>query len=342
MAKTDTQSVEGDVWLAYDGECPICSAAANALQIRKAVGALHLVNARDNATHPLMQEINALGFDLDDGMVLKFQGVCYHGEDALHMMALLGSPNGWFNRINALLFRSKTIARLCYPAMRGTRNLNLRLKGISQIRNLQHQHAGDEPIFKSVFGKDWDSLPKVMRDHYAVRPYSDDVVVVEGALDIKVSTFMKVMSRLSGMLISRSGENVPVAVTFRSGKNSADFHFERVFRYPGGTQRFRSRMTYVGRNELVEFMGFGIGWKMAYAWDNEKVILSHRGYVWRIFGIYIPIPLGLMIGKAEAEETPLSENEFAMWTHARHPWFGVCFAYAGTFKIAEVKCQDVS
>ena len=342
MAKTDTQSLEGDVWFAYDGECPICTFAANALQIRKTAGALHLVNARDNAAHPLIQEVNALGYDLDDGMVLKFQGVCYHGEDALHMMALLGSSSGWFNRLNALLFRSRTVARFCYPAMRGTRNLLLRPKGISRIRNLQNHNAGGEPIFKAVFGEDWDRLPKVMRDHYAVRPFSDDVVVVEGALDIEVSPFMKIMSRLSGMLVSRSGENVPVTVTFTSGRDTADFHFDRVFRFPGGNQMFRSRMTDVGGNELVEFIGFGIGWKMAYGWDGERITLSHRGYVWSIFGFHIPIPLGLVIGKGEAEERPVSENEFTMWTHSRHPWFGESFAYAGTFEIVEVTCQDPS
>lgn len=342
MTKIDTEILEGDVWFAYDGYCPICNEAARALQIRKSVGALYLVNARDEPTHSLIQEINELGFDLDDGMVLKFQGVCYHAEDALHMMALLGSPHGWFNRINALLFQSKTLAKLLYPSMRGGRNMLLRLKGVKKIRNLQNGTTGKKPIFQAVFGADWNSLPHVMRDHYAVRPYSNDVVVVKGILDIEVSPFMSVMSALSGMLISRSGENVPVTVTFSSGRDTADFTFDRVFHYPGGDQRFRSRMVHIGRNELIEFMGFGIGWKLAYGWDGEKVTLSHRGYVWRIFGVLVPIPLALIIGEGHAEELPVSEDEFEMWTHSKHPWFGKGFAYSGSFKIAEVICPDAS
>ncbi len=336
MAKIDKKTINGDVWFAYDGHCPICTQAARALQIRKSAGALHLVDARGNEAHPLIQEINRLGLDLDDGMVLKFQGVCYHEEDALHMMAMLGSPNGWFNRANALLFKSRTVAKLCYPAMRAARNLLLRLKGVDKLRNLQDPATDREPIFKAVFGEDWNSLPTVIRDHYAIRPYSDDRVIVKGTLDIEISPFMRVMSRLSGMLISKSGTGVPVTVTFTSGHNSSAFYFDRVFHYASGDESFRSRMEHIGGDELIEFMRFGIGWKMAYGWDGEKVTLSHRGYVWRIFGILIPIPLTLIIGAGEAEELPISDNEFTMWTHAMHPWFGICFAYSGPFIIVEV------
>jgi predicted DCC family thiol-disulfide oxidoreductase YuxK len=129
--------VPGDVWFVYDGQCPICSVAAHALQIKKSVGNLHLVNAREDKDHPLLKEVNERQLDLDDGMVLKYRDGYYHGEDALHMMALLGSGQGWFNRMNASLFRSKLFARLFYPAMRAIRNMLLRLKGVPKIRNLK-------------------------------------------------------------------------------------------------------------------------------------------------------------------------------------------------------------
>ena len=171
-------------------------------------------------------------------MVLKYQGICYHGEDALHMMAMLGSPNGWFNRANALLFKSKPVARFCYPAMRAARNLLLRLKGVEHIRNLQTTGITREPIFKAAFGTDWNVLPKVIRDHYAIRPYSNDRVIVKGTLDIEISPFMRVMSRLSGMLVSKSGMGVPVTVTFTSGPDTSAFTFDRIFHYPSGIEHF--------------------------------------------------------------------------------------------------------
>lgn len=128
---------KGDVWFIYDGDCPICNTAAQALRIKQAVGNLHLVNAREDKDHPLLSEVKACQLNLDEGMVLVFEGGYYHGADALHMMALLGSSQGWFNRMNALLFCSPAIARLCYPAMRAGRNLLIRLKGVPKIRNLE-------------------------------------------------------------------------------------------------------------------------------------------------------------------------------------------------------------
>jgi len=130
---------KGDVWFVYDGDCPICTTAATALEIRQAISNLHLVNARKEGDHPLMQEVKAKGLNLDEGMVIKFQDTYYHGADALHIMALLGSGHGWFNRMNAWLFRSKTASAICYPPMRAARNFALRLKGVSQLRNLEQQ-----------------------------------------------------------------------------------------------------------------------------------------------------------------------------------------------------------
>lgn len=343
MANPGTESARGDVWFAYDGDCPICAHAAHALRIRESVGALHLVNAREDPGHPLIREIGALGLDLDEGMVLKFLDTCYHGQDALHMMALLGSPHGWFNRANAVLFRSKPFAALCYPLMRGGRNLLLRVNGVDKIRNLE-PHDADRPIFQMIFGADWQRMPQVMRDHYAVRPWSSDRVVAEGSLDVSVLPFVALMARLTGLLIFRSGKNVPVTVTFTSGPTSAAFRFNRRFRFPKGDQHFRSRMEHVGGNEVIEFMKWGLGWRAAYSWNEEerKVVLAHRGYVWRILGFNIPVPLGLVIGKGHAEEIPLSEDSFRMWTRTKHPLFGATFGYEGTFRVTEVSWLDAS
>ena len=128
----------GDVWFVYDGDCPICSVAAKALKIREAVGNLHLVDARNDIAHPVLREVRDLKLDLDEGMVIKFRDTCYHGADALHVMALLGTGHGWFNRLNALLFRSKLLSVICYPPMRACRNLLIRLRGVPKIDNLEN------------------------------------------------------------------------------------------------------------------------------------------------------------------------------------------------------------
>ncbi len=123
-----------EVWLVYDGECPICRPSANALKIKKAVGTLHLINARD--AHPILQEIKHAGINLDDGMVVKFKDTLYHGAEAQYILAMIGTQSDWFNRINVFLFRSRLMARLIYPVLKLIRSILLKLKGISKINNL--------------------------------------------------------------------------------------------------------------------------------------------------------------------------------------------------------------
>jgi predicted DCC family thiol-disulfide oxidoreductase YuxK len=136
---TDQLPSKQAIWFVYDGECPMCSMAAAAFEVRKAVGTLHLVNARADLAHPALAEVNAARLDLDAGMAIKYGGRLYHGADALHLMALIGSEHGWLNRMNALLFRSKSVARAAYPFMRAARNLAVALKGSGKINNLGRQ-----------------------------------------------------------------------------------------------------------------------------------------------------------------------------------------------------------
>ncbi|MEQ1704739.1 MAG: DCC1-like thiol-disulfide oxidoreductase family protein [Rickettsiales bacterium] len=138
MPNADQVSAE-DVWFVYDGQCPLCMMGATHFKVREAIGALHLLDARKQPDHPLMQEINRLGLNLDEGMVIKFKNTCYQGADALHIMAMLGTDSGWFNRINACMFRSKTLSALFYPAFRSARNLLLKLRSVEKINNLRGQ-----------------------------------------------------------------------------------------------------------------------------------------------------------------------------------------------------------
>ena len=199
------------------------------------------------------------------------------------------------------------------------------------------------PIFKPIFAESWDHLPTVMKKHYAIRPYSNDRITVEGTLNVRISWFVGLMSRLTGMLVPYSGDNIPVTVTLHSTPDSDAFIFDRRFHYPEyGTFIFRSHMERVGDNDLVEFMRYGIGWRLAYLWDGEKIILAHRGYVWRLMGRLIPIPLSWIMGRGYAEEIPRDENQFDMWTHARHFLFGETFAYRGSFTIVRSEIRNHS
>lgn len=127
---------EAGIWFIYDGECPICNYAVHALRIKREYGELHLLNARTEADHELMQEINRRAIDLDKGMVIIANGNFYHGKTALRFMAQFSDERGWLNIINRALFRSNILSRLLYPVMRGARNLLIWLRRKGKINNL--------------------------------------------------------------------------------------------------------------------------------------------------------------------------------------------------------------
>jgi predicted DCC family thiol-disulfide oxidoreductase YuxK len=117
--------------LVYDGECPFCSAYSRMQTIRRDVGELKLVDARQDSEQ--LAEMAALGFDLDEGMVFKMNDEYYFGADALHMLALLSTSSGGFNRLLGWVFRSRICARGTYPILRFFRNLTLKALGKSKI-----------------------------------------------------------------------------------------------------------------------------------------------------------------------------------------------------------------
>jgi predicted DCC family thiol-disulfide oxidoreductase YuxK len=122
------------VYIVYDGECPFCSRYVKVIRLRDAIGPIALVNAREE--HPILQEVRDLGMDLDQGMATKISGRWYFGSECVHILAMLTSSSGFFNRLNAKVFKSPAFTKLIYPVLRTGRNTTLRLLGRSKLRNL--------------------------------------------------------------------------------------------------------------------------------------------------------------------------------------------------------------
>ena len=195
----------------------------------------------------------------------------------------------------------------------------------------------EQPIFKSIFGKDWDNLPPVMRKHYANRPYSTDVTVVEGTLDVMCRGPIKWFSWLFWLLrgIPPHNENdVLVKVNFESDANSQSFHFNRTFHFKKRKlYSFKSRMVQIKGSEVIEIMRSRLGWKMNFVWQDGQVKLKHKGYILYFFGFFIPLPLTFLLGEGNAEETPIDDDHFDMKVTITHPWWGIIYQYRGRFKI---------
>lgn len=122
-----------DIFLVYDKQCPACDFYCRLARIRESAGRLVLVDAR--AGGPILDEITAAGFDIDQGMVLKIGSELYYGADAIHMLSMLSTRSGLFNRLTHWLFRSRSMARALYPVLRSARNLLLKILGRTKINN---------------------------------------------------------------------------------------------------------------------------------------------------------------------------------------------------------------
>ena len=197
------------------------------------------------------------------------------------------------------------------------------------------------PIFADVFADQWDALPVVMRKHYANRACTHDRVTVEGHLDVYIHPLMKPFAPLMawlGLLAPWAGKNVPCTVQFRSQPGGKAFIFDRQFQFaPRKSYQFRSELVAKGPHDVIEYMRCGIGWRCDYSLENNRVVLRHKGYVWRLFGRDIPLPgAGLVVGRGEAFEEATADDRFAMFMAVRHPVFGILYSYDGEFTVTEI------
>lgn len=331
-----TEKQDG-IWFIYDGECPICQYAAHALRIKQQFGELHLLDARTQQDHPLVRAVTERGLDLDDGMMIIRNGQFYHGKTALRFMAQYGDNQGLFNWCNKALFWSSFLSTLLYPWMRATRNLLLRLRHKSKIDNLQLK---SQPTFKSIFGDKWELLPPVMQKHYANHPYSNDKVIVEGLMDVEYFSlfrWLRPFYRFLGTVPIECEQNVSVTVNFDSTPDTREFQFNRQFHFrQHKPYRFCSRMLQVEGNQVVEMMRFGICWCMRYDWDDGRVKLQHQGYALKLLGHFIPLPLHWIMGRGDAEEIAVDDDQFDMQVTIVHPLFGQLYSYRGRFRVVQL------
>jgi predicted DCC family thiol-disulfide oxidoreductase YuxK len=118
-------------WLLYDGECPFCASYVRYVRLQESVGPITLADARQYPD--LVAEARSLGFDIDVGMLLKLDGRYFFAGDCLHVLSLLTTSSGAFNRLNRALFKSHSLARFAYPILRAGRNTALFLLGRRRI-----------------------------------------------------------------------------------------------------------------------------------------------------------------------------------------------------------------
>ncbi len=121
--------------LVYDGQCPMCRQYVRVQRIRRDLGKLELIDAREDSA--ARDELTRLGIDLDEGFALQIGEHWYHGSEALHRLSLMSTRSGLVNRGMARLFASPERSARLYPPLKACRNALLRLLRRSPIHNLR-------------------------------------------------------------------------------------------------------------------------------------------------------------------------------------------------------------
>lgn len=193
-----------------------------------------------------------------------------------------------------------------------------------------------DPIFKQILGSQWDKLGKVIQNHYFLKPYSDDYICVKGEMDeIYHSPIAKILipfGLLFGAIVPYNRKKVPIDVHYSSKPENSKLDWDRVFKLsPTNEFHFKSYMELQQGNEVIEYVRFEVGLKLLVTAEEGALIFRDNGYVWKIFGINIPIPMNWIFGNAYIEERPLDDKKFSMKMIIKHPLFGDLFRYSGKF-----------
>lgn len=202
------------------------------------------------------------------------------------------------------------------------------------------------PIFQQVLGPAWAQLGDVIRRHYFLRSHSSDYICVSGSMDeIHHAPLAKLLipfGLLCGAIVPYRGRDIAIDVHYNAEPDSARLNWDRVFKFPQGDFHFRSHMQVLKPGEVIEFVRFGIGMRLLVSAEDGALVFRSRGFIWRVLGRDIPLPISLLFGNAYIEERPLDNERFSMRMLIEHPWFGVLFRYSGSFNLGEQRAAETA
>lgn len=115
----------------YDGECPVCKNYVTMLRLKESVGEVELIDAREDIH--LAEQFLEEGYNLDNGMIVIYQQQIFYGQKAVHVMALLSTNVGAFNKMNVCLFKNEMVAKIAYPILVFLRKILLKILGKTTI-----------------------------------------------------------------------------------------------------------------------------------------------------------------------------------------------------------------
>lgn len=183
-------------------------------------------------------------------------------------------------------------------------------------------------LMQQALGAEWDQLPAGLQAHYQAGGGTD-----VGAMDIDYPWFMQcclTVLHWFGILLNRRGNQVQTRLV-KTDVGALQYWRRTITFADGQAIHFNSCWTYLGSNQLIEFVNPYLGLQMAVRVDEGRLHYAGVCFVVKLGRMQFPLPEWLL-GHTTIVEEGLGERSFAMDFRLTHPLFGQVFRYAGVFE----------
>ncbi len=193
---------------------------------------------------------------------------------------------------------------------------------------------------RQALGEQWQRLHPAVRRHYDIRADGVAHLQLRGIMyEVDHATIIKPfmwVGRLFGALVPYRGRNLPVKVINTARPGRSTLFWERHFHFPGREPfRFVSRMENGKGNEIIEYVRYNLGIRMAMSERDGALCYESRGYRWDLGPLKLHIPDWLILGRATIVERGLDAQTIELRFDINHPVFGHTFTYSGSFVLEE-------
>jgi len=111
--------------LYYDGKCPFCQRYADILKLKKSFD-VEICDARTDLSWKEMKK----DFQLDDGVIVLYDGKWYQGVEALDMLLSVSQYGGVFFSLQKWVFSNKFLGNIVYSCFKSFRKIVLKIKEV--------------------------------------------------------------------------------------------------------------------------------------------------------------------------------------------------------------------
>lgn len=184
-----------------------------------------------------------------------------------------------------------------------------------------------------ALGSNWSKLAPAIRMHYS----SDKKMTLKGTMDevwhSKIAGFFIFFSRFLGALVPFTGSNVPTITHNWLSEDNLKYFFRREFHFEKKRPlTFSSHMEYYKKDEIIEYVKFGVGIRMKLTVEDGTLVYTIIDYIQDLKYFKIHIPSVLLLGGGHIIEKQINANTIRVEFELTHPIFGKTFTYSGNFK----------